>query len=314
VRLLCPDPGKFSEAAQTLADKYFETTFTELSQGEFEVVAPNYDVLLVRFSTKVSSIVMRSGSRIRYILSPTTGLDHIDLTSAASCGISVFHLRDEKEFLESISATAELTIGLMLALCRKIPHAFDEVKKGYWSAEQFRGIELSGKTLGIVGLGRLGRKVATAASALGMSILTHDEDSKVSSLAPKVGLTELLSEADFISLHIPLTEKTRHLLGSEQFSVMKPESYIINTSRGAIINTSDLLSALKNRIIAGAALDVIESEHKRAPLNDQLIRYAKNNRNLIITPHIGGATVESVEKTDMFILKKFISHQSVGNS
>ena len=270
-------------------------------------MAPQYDAILVRFNTKVGPNIFGKNSSIKAVISPTTGLDHIDMESARLHGIKVFHLRGKKRFLKGVSGTAELTVGLMLSVLRKIPQSFSAVKDGAWETGPYRGNEVSGKILGIIGCGRLGSKVSRTAVALGMKVIAYDP---FVSRFPK-GVTsrnsqlEVLNQADIISLHVPLLPDTKHLISDKEIRQMKDGVVIINTSRGSIIDTISLLNGLISKKVSAAAIDVMEDEHLMQGVLHPLVGYARKNNNLLITPHIGGATFESVEKTDLFILENY---------
>jgi D-3-phosphoglycerate dehydrogenase len=308
IRMLCPEPESFSKKGLDFVSQFVDLTSRSLTQLEFEKLAPEYDAVLVRFNTKVDKMIIHRHSNIFAIISPTTGLDHIDLDLAKRNKVKLYHLRGQKKFLKEVSSTAELTIGLLLSLVRKIPESFKSVKLGYWKASSYRGNELSGKTLGVIGCGRLGSKVSRVATSLGMKVIAYDPyiSRYPSGVIPKNTLVELLNKSDILTLHVPLSSETKHMIGSKEISLMKDNAILINTSRGSIIETNSLLEGLKSGKIRAAALDVLEREHEIGIYNHPLIDYALENNNLIITPHIGGATFESVEKTDLFILKKFI--------
>jgi len=300
--LLCPEPDNFSNAGLEFASKYFQTTLRQMDQIEFDRLAPDFDCVMVRFNTLVGSNVMNNGSRIKTVLSPTTGLDHLDLVLARKQKIKVLHLKGRKAFLRNISATAELAITLMLALLRKMPEARQTVLDGKW--QPVRGHEASGRTLGIIGYGRLGRKVAAVGRALGMHVVIYDAEPvkipKGFMAAPSLNF--LLSKADIASIHVPLDQRSRLMIGEENLLAMKPGSLIINTSRGDIIDSSALLAALESGHIGGAGVDVLDNEHSIINRGNPLIEYARDHANLIITPHMGGSTFEAIEKTDLFIL------------
>ena len=307
IKMLCPEPGSFSEKGLDYARTFSDLTAVKLSQHEFNKLAPDYDVILIRFNTIIGPDILGKNSNIKAILSPTTGLDHIDLEAVNRQKVKVFHLRGETKFLKTISGTAELTIGLMLSIVRKIPESFDSVKEGFWQPGKFRGHELSGKTLGIIGCGRLGSKVSRAAIALGMNVIAYDPfiSRFPSGVKSKKNQSDILCEADIVSLHVPLLPETNNLISQNEISNMKNGVVLINTSRGAIIETKSLIKSLRNGKVAAAAVDVIENENLLLGKNHPLVLYALENKNLIITPHIGGATFESVEKTDLFILMKY---------
>jgi D-3-phosphoglycerate dehydrogenase len=307
--MLCPEPESFSKEGLEYASKNVDLTCKSLTKKQFDNIAHNYDVLLIRFNTVIGKSILNSNSKVKVIISPTTGLDHIDLEMAKRNKVKVYHLKGQKRFLKEISGTAELTIGLMLSLLRKIPQSFEAVKSSKWEPGPFRGNEVSKKKLGVVGCGRLGTKVSRVAVALGMNVFAYDP--YISRLPAKVkqvkSLTELLSMVDILTIHVPLLPKTKHLISTKEVKLMKNEVVIINTSRGSIISTQALLYGLKKGKIKSAAIDVMENECNIGEFGHVLIDYANKHDNLLITPHIGGATYESVEKTDLFILKKYFS-------
>lgn len=305
--MLCPDPESFSMKGLEFANQNVDLTAKPLTQQQFENLAPDYDALLVRFNTKVGESVLGANSKVKAILSPTTGLDHIDLKATKLHRVKVHHLQGEKKFLKGVSGTAELTVALMLSVLRKVPQSFESVKSGNWKQGSYRGNEVAGKTLGIVGCGRLGSKVSRVGDALGMDVIAYDPYiiRFPSGVKQKKSLVGLLSDADIITVHIPLLPETRHLISSREITQMKDGVVIVNTSRGSIIATQPLLDGLESGKIASAALDVLEDEHEIESLGHPLIQYASVHENLLITPHIGGATFESVEKTDILILNNY---------
>ena len=262
------------------------------------------DVLWVRLRHHIDAEVMAAAQRLKMIVSPTTGLNHIDLNEARRRSIRVLSLQGETEFLNDIRATAEHTIGLMLALLRRIPAAVDDVQKGGWHRDQFKGRELFGKTIGIIGYGRLGRIVARYLKAFDARILVSDPHIDHKSLdtgISAVSLEGLLQESDIVSLHVSLSDRTQSFFGKEQFSRMKSGAWFINTARGELIDETALLDALRSDRLAGAALDVLCEESSNGMIHHPLVAYAREHDNLIITPHIGGCTIESMEKTETFL-------------
>ena len=307
IKILCPEPSSFSQKGLDYARSFSQLTAKTLTQSEFEKIAPQFDAILVRFNTKVGTSILKKESNIKAVISPTTGLDHIDTKSAKSLGVKVFHLQGERRFLKTINGTAELSVGLMLAVMRNIPQSYAAVKDGVWDTGPFRGNEVAGKTLGIIGCGRLGSKVSRTAVSLGMNVVAYDPNISrfPAGVSSKRTQSKVFSEADVISLHVPLLPKTKHMIADREINQMKNGVVIINTSRGAIIETSALLNGLKQGKVSAAAVDVMEDEHLQLGNQHPLVKYACEYENLIITPHIGGATFESVERTDLFILKKY---------
>ena len=309
IRMLCPEPENFSIKGLDYANKSAKFTCKSLTQRQFDKIASNYEALLIRFNTIVSESILTGDSKVKYIISPTTGLDHIDIKAAKINKVKVYHLKGQKRFLKGVSGTAELTIGLMLSLLRKIPQGFESVKEGKWNPGSFRGNEVLKKKIGVGGCGRLGAKVSRVAVALGMNVFSYDPYiSRFPTGVKQINsLNELLSIVDILTLHIPLSSETKHLISTKEVELMKTGIVIINTSRGSIISTKALLGGLEKGKIKSVAIDVMENEHSIKKCGHELINYANKNDNLLITPHIGGATYESVEKTDLFILKKYFS-------
>jgi D-3-phosphoglycerate dehydrogenase len=254
---------------------------------------------------------MAAAPRLRIIATPTTGLNHINLEEAESRGIWVLSLRGESDFLKNIRATAEHTLALMLALLRQIPAAAAHTGAGGWDRDLFKGHELHGKTVGVVGYGRLGRIVARYLQAFDTHVLTADPSIDPGSVEPDVTLmplAQLLQEADLVTLHVNLCDETCGFFGREQFAAMRDRAWFINTSRGELVDESALLDALCSERLAGAALDVLCEERSDGMADHPLVAYARTHDNLLITPHIGGATHESMTKTEEFIARKLVAY------
>ena len=309
-KVLCPEPESFSKEGLDFASNIFMLTAETMDKDLLKLNLKYFDGILIRFNTKISKELLSKNKNIRFILSPTTGLDHIDIEYCKKEKIKIYNIKNDKAFLDQLPGTAELTFALMLSLLRKIPDAFESVKNGNWEVGPFRGLELSNKTIGIVGFGRLGKKVAKIALSFNMKVNFFDPFKiSTSKKIKKINqLNELLEAVDILSLHIHLNKNTHHLIGEKELSLLKKESIIINTSRGSVMDNLTLLKFLKQSKIKGAALDVLEDEE--GIINKKynpLIKYSKSNNNLIITPHIGGATYESVKKSDQYVLQKFLN-------
>jgi D-3-phosphoglycerate dehydrogenase len=252
------------------------------------------NIYLAALQVRIDAAAIDSAKRLKAIATPSTGLDHIDLGAAQQRGVTVLSLKDDKEFLNSLTATAELAWALLLSVVRRLPWAVQAAHSGDWARDRFRGHQLSGKTLGIVGYGRLGRMVGEFAKAFRMRVIATD----VGGVTPARGvelmpLEKLLPQADVVSIHVHLTDETRGMIGCEQFSSMKRGAVLINTSRGAIVDEAALLEALQSGKLLGAGLDVIDGEWRPDIAQHPLIQYASKHQNLVISPHIGGVTFES---------------------
>ncbi|MEM2768019.1 MAG: phosphoserine phosphatase SerB [Candidatus Bathyarchaeia archaeon] len=257
------------------------------------------DVLIVRSRTRVTKEIIDFGKNLKVIARAGAGVDNIDVEYAEKKGIKVICASDAVA-----NSVAELTMGLMLSIVRQIPHADHEMKNGRWVKSEIEGCELRGKTLGIVGFGRIGQRVAQLARAFGMKILVYDLNKPSENIfrelgAQLVSFDELLGKSDIITLHVPLTSQTYHMIGRDEIGKMKNGVYIINTSRGSVVDEEALFEALKVGKIAGAALDVYEKE----PPNGRSIVELKN---VVCTPHIGAQTVEAQKEASIDIATKII--------
>jgi len=248
-------------------------------------VIPDYDAMIVRGRTKVTASVVDAASKLKVIGRAGVGVDNIDLEAAKKHRITVVNAP-----LSTSLAVAELTFALLLALAREIPRADATMKQGQWLKKELEGVELNGKTLGIIGLGRIGVEVGKRASAFGMNVIAYDpliseNDIKQRGAEP-VSIQDLFAWSDFISLHLPLNVQTRDFIGPLAFSQMKDGVRIVCAARGGIIDESALLDALNHGKVAGAALDVFGQE---PPGLTETISHPR----VIATPHIGAQTAEA---------------------
>ena len=253
-----------------------------------------FDAYLAALTVRADRAVLERAARLRVIATPTTGLDHLDLDVMKSRGIHLISVREDRELLDRVTSTAEMAWALLLAVVRRLPWAFDAARRGDWARERFRGHQLSGKTLGILGYGRLGTMVAEYGKVFRMLVLACDV--RPVELAPgveRVDFERLLAESDVLSIHIHLSEENRKLIDAAALAKMKPGAVLINTSRGAIIDEDALAASLASGRLAGAGLDVIEGEWRKDLIDHPLIRHAATHQNLVISPHVGGATVEA---------------------
>ncbi|MFA5106517.1 MAG: hydroxyacid dehydrogenase [Candidatus Micrarchaeia archaeon] len=237
------------------------------------------DVLIVRSATKVTEALV-ANSALKAVARAGVGLDNVDVPACQKKGIKVINTPGA-----SSDAVAELALGFMLSLARKIPQAHLSMKQGKWDKKSFVGGELAGKTLGIVGYGRIGSKVAKLASAFGMDVICTNLSPVKDPLARQVEFPELVSSSDYISIHVALTPETRGMFNKEAFSKMKAGAYVLNLARGPIVDEEALYDALKSGKLAGAALDVYAQE----PYQGKLLELD----NVVFAPHIGGSTREA---------------------
>lgn len=305
-RILVAEPQDFSPRAAEILGEVADVTVGGVeTEREFQVAFGVYDAIWVRLQRRIDSRVIPIAPRCRALACNTTGLDHIDLPLCERRGIEVISLRGETDFLRRVRATAEHTLGLTLALLRQLPAATADVHAGHWRRDHFRGHELFEKTVGIVGVGRLGSIVAEYFRALGMHVIGYDIRAdfpqEVAERAESLG--DLLERSDVTSLHVPLNDQTRGMIDGPALRQMRSNAVLINTARGGVIDEDALLQALQENWIAGAALDVLDGEPSITAAHP-LVRWAAQNPRLLIVPHLGGNTYESLEKTECFIANR----------
>tara|TARA_Y100000588_G_scaffold89019_1_gene95402 strand:- start:27342 stop:28310 length:969 start_codon:yes stop_codon:yes gene_type:complete len=301
------EPIGYSKNALDELKKFGHVDELELTRAQLLKQIGKYHVLIVRLSYEIDKNVIDAATNLVAIVSATTGLDHIDKEYADSKGIQILSLQGEAKFMDTVSASAEHTWALILALQRKIPSAFTSVQDGQWNRDDYKGHDLDGAKLGIVGLGRVGRKIANYGLAFNMDVMAFDSHNSHwhSSVDRAECLDDLLQYGDVVTLHVPLNNDTKNMIRAKQIGQMRDGSVLINTSRGQLIDEQALLSALESGKLSGAALDVLSDERLITKLNiNPLLEYARKYENLIITPHIAGATHESMAKTELFMAKK----------
>lgn len=274
----------------------------EIPHEELRRIIGQYHVLIVRSRTKVTRDIIDSGRNLKIIARAGVGLDNIDVEYARSKGITVLNAPEAPTI-----AVAELTIGLMISIARGICLGNMALKEGRWIKKQLMGFELYGKTLGIIGFGRIGKEVAKRAKAFGMNVIAISKED-ISREARELGvevaknLDDLLRKSDIITLHVPLTPETYHMISEREFNMMKDGVIIINTARGAVIDGKALLKALKSGKVYAAGLDVYEHEPPQEDWEWELVKHPR----VIAVPHIGAQTREAQEKAGMIIAEKIL--------
>jgi len=300
IRVLVCDPVDV-EGIQKLVKAGFKVDVKPtISHQELKKVVPNYDVLIVRSRTIINKEIIDAGKRLRAICRAGVGLDNIDVGTAQKRGVTILNTPEA-----AASAVAELTIGLILFIARNIALADRAMKEGRWTKKDLIGWELRGKTLGTIGLGNVGERVARLAKAFGMRILIHKRTMPPPALLKELGggfvsLNDLLSRSDIVTVHIPYTPQTHHMIGEKELLTMKKGAHLINTSRGAIVDENALLKALQLGRLGGAALDVYEVE----PPTDWTLMQLPN---VVCTPHIGAQTKEAQKTGSIMLAEKIIS-------
>ena len=314
MNILNAEPEGFSRKAYEILDTIGIVIEEECDREKLLKLIPEIDVLIVRLDHCVDEELFKKADKLKIVVTATTGLNHIDLDAATKYGVTVLSLKGERIFLDSLTATAELTWALLLALVRRLPEAIEHVNQGGWDRDLFKEHQLKEKVLGIVGYGRLGRIVARYGDAFEMRVIATDPFvMKMDSYVEKVEMDDLLSSADVISLHINYDETTHGIMNEEAFRKVKSGAVLINTSRGELIDEKAMLKALDLGVLSGVALDVLSYEANKSiswPKDSEVWKRLSSDLKILITPHIGGATFESMEKTEIFMankLKKYLN-------
>ena len=300
VRILVCDPIH-EDGVNILTEAGYDVELdTKITGEELVDKIGDYDAIIIRSRTNVDERVLRAKGRLKAVARAGVGLDNVDLETAKKVGIQVINSPEAPS-----NAVAELVLGLMLALARRIPEGDASMKRGEWIKRQLTGFELKGKTLGIIGFGRIGYELGKKCKALGMTVVAYDVamDRVIKYVeeirAESVTMEDLLSGSDFVSVHVPLLPQTRNLIGRDQIGLMKKSAYLINAARGGIIDEMALRDALVKGELGGAALDVFSNE----PPDDTSLT---GLNNIICMPHIGAATVEAQRANSTIVAEKLI--------
>ncbi|MBI5887797.1 MAG: phosphoglycerate dehydrogenase [Deltaproteobacteria bacterium] len=278
---------------------------TGLKPDELKIKIKDFHALVVRSSTKVTADIMEAAENLKVIGRAGTGVDNVDVAAATKKGIVVMNTPGGNTI-----TTAEHAIAMMVALARKIPQATASMKRGEWEKKKFEGTELTGKTLGILGVGNIGSVVASRAQGLRMNVIAYDPFISLDA-ADKMGialvnLDDLFAKSDFLSIHVPLMNETKNLVNAEAFKKMKKGVKLINCARGGIVNEKDLAGAITAKIVSGAALDVFEKEPP--PADNPLLAMDE----VILTPHLGASTHEAQESVAVAIAEQIADYLSTG--
>jgi D-3-phosphoglycerate dehydrogenase len=294
------------EGIEILRDQVMVDVQTGLSEDELVATIENYDALLVRSGTQVTERVIEAGKRLRFIGRAGAGVDNIDMTAATKRGIIVANAPEGNTL-----AATEHTMAMMLSLCRNTPQANASMQAGEWKRSKFMGVELNDKTLGVVGLGRIGREVAKRAVSFNMRIIGYDPfitaDKAAALGIQSMSLEDLFTQADIITVHTPLIKETRHIVNTESIKTMKDRVRFINCARGGIMDEKAVAEAVKSGKVAGAAIDVFEEE---PPKNSPLIGVP----GIILTPHLGASTVEAQKNVSISIARQCLEVLNGGSA
>jgi len=300
MRVLIADPME-AQSIKEIRDMGIEADdLSALPKDELLNKVGEFDIMSVRSATKVRKEMIDNMARMKLIIRGGVGVDNIDVDYAKSKGIKVVNTPTA-----SSASVAELALAHMFALSRYVARGTCGIKEGKWEKKILKGIELGGKVIGIIGVGRIGIELAKRATSLGMKVIGFDPYIKRAEFVEMVGFDELLSKADYISIHTPLTPDTRHFIGNKEIEKMKPGVIIVNCARGGVIDEQSLVEALKSGKVRGVGLDVFETE---PPQKSELMEQP----NVTFTPHIGAATQEAqgrIGKEVVNIIRQFANER-----
>lgn len=306
MKILIAENKDFSKEALKILESIedVEIISKNLNKEELKKYAKDVDVIWIRLKNYIDKEILEN-TKIKYIVTATTGLNCIDLQYTKKKKIKVLSLKGEEKFLQNVRATPEFTITCILALLRNIKNASNAVDDYNWNRDYFKGNEIYGKTIGIIGYGRVGRIVAGYLKCFGANILVCEKKEKrMPKYIKKVTLEEIFKESDIVTLHVNYEEENINMINKKLFNLIDKPIYFINTARGELVNEQDLIQAIKENKVIKAAVDVLNHEARNKIKNNKLLKFAIDSNRVLITPHLGGCTKESMEKTEVFMANK----------
>ena len=299
MKILCLTPIKHLNGIYEYLERYGDIHYSpDLNKEDFVYFdMDEYDVIFCNPNKQKYVLDKYTLGKFKgTIVTASTGLNHIDMEYCNDNNIKVLSLTKDYDLINNLPSTAELAFGLMLSILRNIPGGFDDVKNGGWDYDKFMGHQLQGKSIGIIGFGRLGKMMNKYCWVFGMRLRVHD---------PYLGYDNLekVLKSDIISLHVHANNETRHMINKKTLGKMKNNSYIVNTSRGEIVNEHDIVDALRSGKLKGYATDVIEDEYGNRK-NSPILKGIKEGLNILVTPHVGGMTWEGQQKAYKWAIDK----------
>ncbi len=309
MKVLCTAPIlRFPKVVKRFHSLFDGTIQEYMPYNELCEVVGDYTGIVPNARVPIDAQVIGNAKLLRALYQPSMGYDHIDVDSLRERGINFGALSLDDGFRATLWSTAEHTLSLILALLKESVKSINNVKlNGAWDNRAFSIRDLRKCTVGIIGYGNIGRKVAHLCQAFGARIVANDpyiEIEKFSSEVEFLSLHDLLKASDVVTLHVPLDKSTKGLLSLDQLELLSPRSIVVNASRGGIVNEDDLMFALENKLIAGAALDVLQNESPEGVSHLKIVDFAKDYDNLVITPHVGGSSVEYMEEIFLHSLSR----------
>lgn len=314
-KIICITPldhiPKVLEALQSISESF--AYFPNVEQEELKDLLTNNNFNAIFTNPNKQNfkldLNLLKNTKIELINTASTGLNHINLKDCERLNIKVVSLTKDYDLIRYLPSTSELAFGLALSMMRKIPQSFDDVKKGNWNYEPFVGRQLSGMTAGIIGYGRLGTYMARYCNAFGMKVIVNDPFKNVFEY-DQVSKEELYARSNLISLHVHVKEDTINMIDKKSLMLMQKKPFIVNTSRGEIVNEEDICNFIKTHQISGYGTDVLVDEFSDTWRKNSIVKLAKQGYNVIITPHIGGMSIEGQERAYLYAVEKF---KNLGN-
>lgn len=305
-RILVAEPDEFPDPALEALRQQAHVDLGLPPSASLTSYFDRYDAVFTRLGYRVEGTEAPQAVRCRVLGVPTTGLDHVDLDWCDNASITVVSLRGEVEFLRTVRGTAEHTLALMLAVLRRLVPAQESVRAGSWQRDEFRGQEIAGATVGVLGVGRIGKMVADIVAGMGAKVLGFDTQPgwEHPSVIPVQSIEDLCLQADVLTIHVPYQRGEPPVVGRKELELLRPGAVVVNTSRGGVIDEAALVDAIVNTPLGGVGLDVLQGEPNIA--GNALRHLAATRDNVIITPHIGGNTLQSRSRAEAFIADRVL--------
>ena len=309
MKILCITPVRHLDGVYEKLQSYGEVIYKpEVDKNELKILLDTTEADYLFTNPNKQNFILNEevlrDSNLKVINTCSTGLNHIDLDYCKENKIDVWSLKEDYELINDLPSTSELAFGLMMSLMRNIPKSFHSVKDGNWDYEPYVGHQIKGKTIGVIGYGRLGKIMCDLFYGWGVKLLATDPYERITT-ARGVPLNELLEKSDVVFLHTHVTDETRGMVDEEFLSYMKEGSYLINTARGELVDEDAIIKSIKSGHLKGYGTDVIKDEFGDID-NSKLVEFSINpNNNVVITPHIGGMTIEGQTKAYNWAVRKF---------
>ena len=304
------EPNYFSVEQKKILIRKFNYNEVNKTRSDIKKIINNYEIIITRLKYQFDENFLRYAKKLEVIVTFTTGLTHLDLKEIKKRNIKIISLKNENRFLENIHSSSEFAFLMMLSINRNFYPSILEVKnKKKWNRDLYIGKDLFAQTIGILGYGRIGKKIKKYATAFGMKIKIYDKyNNNIPKKFKQKSIRDLFTNSNIVVIAINYDDANKHIINKNNLKYLNKDACLVNISRGEIINETDLLRFLKNKLIKAVALDVLENENNINYKSNKLIEYSSKNNNLIISPHIAGATFDSFKKTQEFLINKLIKY------